>query len=321
MSSDADLIIEELFKADRKYDLGITSKAGGAEIWIRCPWHGGGRERTPSMRITVDEGSSFFRKAKCHGCGKFAHYNEIAEHFGLMKTDKNFKALGVKRLGFRNKIERIKAHDEGRDFKLSTFDWPLDRKWRTVPGKIVIRNKGVLTDTRHDLEEPRLAFPVNVWGETKGYIYALLHDPKRDATGKKIEVAYINSPGPWKEKSVFGFDRARKLLKKYPDKPLWLVEGPRDRLWLEAAGCIAVSTLGSSFSEEKSELIKILNPHRVLVASDNDEAGNDLAEDIKDHLDNHLALTRINWKEGQDPCDVALKRLKQINERFTRETS
>ena len=316
MSSEAELVTAELFKADQQHDLGMRTKANGDELWIRCPYHGGGRERTPSMRITISEGSSFFLRAKCHGCGKFVHYNDIAEVYGLMKTDKNFKAIGVKGLNFRNKIEKRIATEEGRDFKLSTFDWPRDRDWRTIPGSVVIKNKGVLTDTRHDLEEPRLAFPVTVWKETKGYVYALLHDPKRDATGKKVEIAYINSPGPWKEQCVFGFDRARLLLKKFPNYPLWLVEGPRDRLWLEAGKCIAVSTLGSSFSEEKAQLIKILNPHRLLVATDNDEAGNKLAAEVHDYLERSVPLTRIKWKEGQDPCDVTHKRLRKINERY-----
>jgi hypothetical protein len=292
MSSEADLVTAELQKADQQHDLRLTFKNNG--LWIRCPFHGDGRERTPSMQVTIDEGHSFYLKAKCHGCGWGPkHYNELAEHFGLVKTDKNFKAVGVKKLGFRSKMEARKAQDEGRTYKLSTFDWPKEREWRTIPGKVVLRNKGVLTDTRHDLEEPRLAFPVTIWNETMGFIYAMISDPKRDAEGKKTEIPYINSPGTWKEKCVFGFDRARRMMKRDPSLPLWIVEGPRDRMWLEAAGCAAVSTMGSSFSKEKAELVKILNPHRLLVATDNDTAGNKLALEINEYLDHQLALTRI----------------------------
>ena len=201
MSSEADLIVSEIIKANQDFDLGLKHK--NADLWIRCPYHSGGRERSGSLRITIDDGSSFFQRCKCMGCGWSGHYNEIAEHFNLQKTDKNFKAVGTRRLGFRNKTERQNAEYEGRDFIRSTFEWPVDRTWRKIPGKIVIRNKAELTETRHDLEEPRLAFPVTLWGEVKGYVYALISNPKRDAKGNKLEVSYIFSSGAWKEHCLF----------------------------------------------------------------------------------------------------------------------
>ncbi len=316
MSSDADLITEELMKADQQHDLGM--KIGNSDIWIRCPFHGGGREKTPSLRITIDDGSSFFQKCKCMGCGWGPyHYNELAAHFGIAKTDKNFKSLGVKRLGFRDKLQKKTNIAEGRDYIRSTFDWPEDREWRTIPGKIVLKNKAVLTEVKHDLEEPRLAFPVSLWGEVKGWVYAMISDPRRDTDGNKIDVPYINSSGPWKEKCLFGYELARRLIKKYPDKPLWIVEGPRDVLHLQASGCIVVGCLGSSFSKEKAELIRMLNPHKILVATDNDEAGNKLAAQINGYLRHDIKLVRIKFKEGCDPVDTPRAKLKEINKRHT----
>lgn len=314
MSAEADLIVNELVKANQEFDLGLKQNNTG--LWVRCPFHSGGREKTPSLRITIDDGSSYFQRCKCHGCQWAGHYNELAQHWGLLKTDRNFKAVGTRKLGFQSKLAKKRSKDEGRDFVRSTFKWPEDREWRQIPGKIVIRNKAELTETRHDLEEPRLAFPVTLWGEVKGYVYAVISDLPRDIDGNKIGVSYINSPGPWKEQCLFGFDAARKALRKHPEKPLWVVEGPRDRLWLQTAGCIVVSLLGSSVSKDKVELLKILNPQRILVATDNDAAGNKAALHLLEHLDGILPLTRIKWKVDTDPCDYSLERLKQINHRY-----
>lgn len=317
--SDAQLMIDELYKANVEHDLGMFSNNSG--FWIRCPYHGNGREHTPSMRITVDDGSSFFAKAKCHGCGAFVHYNDLAKHFGMEQIDKNFQAVGNRPLSFREKLKRRDENKEREvthtEYKRSTFDWPPDRPWRNIPGYVVVKEGAYLGETRDPLEEPRLIFPVTLYGEIKGYIYAMISDPKRDASGKKVDKPYINSSGPWKEKIVVGFDRARRELKKHPNKPLWIVEGPRDRTWMIAAGCIVVANIGSSFSQEKAELIKLLNPRMFLVGSDADEAGDKLAARVHELLTGHVPMTKINWPAGKDPCDIPLERLRAINKRFT----
>lgn len=321
-SSDIDLILSELFKADQKYDLGVHQQ--NDDIWMRCQFHGDGKETTPSCRLTINEGSPHFLKFKCHGCGEYGHWNKIAGKLGLQRVDSEFKAVGVRGLSFREKLNRMQTTSEQAAkrqapvsyVRRSEFPWPKDRPWRNIPAKILLRDGAALGQTRHVLDEPRLIFPVTVWGEEVGYIYALIRDPLRDARGRKTEKAYINSKGKWKEKVVFGFDRARKMLKRYPHLPLWLVEGPRDRYWLEAAGCVVVANMGSSFSEEKAELIKILNPHRLLVGTDGDEAGNKLATSVHESLYGSVEMTKINWRENQDPCDQSLKKLARINRRF-----
>lgn len=320
-TNEAEIITSELLRADSEHRLGLKFKNNGGEIWIRCPHHGGGRERTGSLRVTINENSAHYLKCKCHGCNKYGHYNDVmAEPLGLQKVDKDFKAVGFQKLSFREKQQARKDRREGNiDLRLSTtFDWPVEREWRTIPGKVVVRVGGVLTETFNDLEEPRLAFPVNVWGEPAGYIYALLHDPKRDAEGHKIEIAYLNSTGNWKEKVVFNFDMARKRLKKNPGMPLWIEEGPRDTLHTYAAGCAVVGNMGSSFSDEKAELIKLLDPPRLLVATDADEAGDKLAESIYEHLHGHLPMTRVKFARGKDPCDYPRKWFRKVNEKYSK---
>ena len=286
MSNDAEFILSELFKTDRQ----PTVKNDG--IWIRCtnPEHSGGQERTPSLRIRV-ENTKYPNTFWCFGCGWKGHYNDIAKMLGLQKIDKDFRPVGFRKLSFREK-QKTQSISQ---FKSSTFKWPDDKEWRGVKGKTINRYGAELSDIRHDLEEPRLIFPVKMWGENVGYIYAMIRDSQRDENGRKLEKSYINSSGPWKEKALFGFDRARRLLKKYPDYPLWIVEGPRDVFHVSEAGCIVVGNIGSSFSKEKADLIVILNPKRLLVASDADSAGNKLAASVKEHMKGRVSLTRIKF--------------------------
>lgn len=293
---------------DRK----VTIKNDG--IWLCCPnpKHSGGMERTPSLRIKV-EGTKYPNTFKCFGCEWKGHYNDIAKMLELEKVDKDFRPIGVRQLSFKERIKKDKFEAE---FRRSTFKWPENRMWRGIKAKTIINRGAELTETDNALDEPRLIFPVKMWGEDVGYIYALINDPKRDEDGKKLEVSYLNSKGPWKEKSLFGFDEARRKLKKYPWKPLWLVEGPRDRFILIESGAIAVANIGSSFSNEKVELITLLNPHRLLVASDNDSAGNKLAASVHEKLHGKVSMTRIKFKEGEDPFDQGHKKLRKINERF-----
>lgn len=309
----ADLIANELLKRpDRK----LTIKNDG--YWICChnPEHSGGMERSPSLRIKVDESDKYCYRFYCFGCHTTGHYNDIAKALDLEPIDKDFRPVGNRRLNMREKLKAFNEKESAVTYRRSTFSWPEDRPWREIDAKIIIRDGAEISDIRHDLEEPRLIFPVTMWGERVGEIYALIRDPKRDGTGKKREKSYINQAGTWKESSLFGFDRVRRMLKKYPDRPLWLVEGPRDRYWCEMAGCIVVGNLGSSFSEAKADLIKILNPKRFLVASDADDAGDTLANDVYEHLHGYVPLTRIKFKAGQDPCDIPIERLRQINRRF-----
>lgn len=314
MSSDEEFIYNQLQTVPDRH---VTVKSNG--IWIVCPnpEHSGGHERSPSLHIKTTPDRRIPNLFTCYGCGMHGHYNDLAKMLGLQKVDKDFKPVGVRALSFKAKL---KERQEEETYKRSTFSWPIDREWRGIQGKTIVRDGAELSDTRHDLDEPRLIFPVTMWGERVGEIYALLRDPTRDPeTGKKNELSYINKSGAWKEKSLFGFDRARRLLRKFPWKPLWLVEGPRDRYWVEEAGGIVVANIGSSFSDEKAELIVQLDPHRLLVASDNDSAGNKLAATVKEKVRNRIPMTRIKFKEGEDPMDQPKKKIRMINKRFYKE--
>lgn len=309
MSSDAEFIYQQLATVpDRK----VAIKSDG--LWICCPnpEHSGGNERTGSLRIKVDN-TKYPNRFKCFGCDWTGHYNDIAKMLNLEKVDSDFKPVGTRQLSFKSKM---RARDPETTYNRSTFKWPEDRDWRGIKAKTILRDGAELSDVRNDLDEPRLIFPVTMWGERVGEIYALIRDPVKGQDGEKAEVSYLNKSGPWKEKSLFGFDRARRLLRKYPWKPLWLVEGPRDRYHCEESGCITVANIGSSFSEAKAELIRVLNPHRLLVASDNDFAGNKLAARVNELLYKQVPMTRIRFKEGEDPMDQSKKKLRSINERF-----
>lgn len=306
-----DIIFTELEKVpDRK----PTSAGSRLKIVCTNPDHSGGFERTPSCFINLDESSKYFGSTICYGCGEKGSWNLIAQRMGLHTIDGEFKPIGAKRTHFR---ENIKKKEMGKiGFQPPIFFWPENREWRGISGKVVLKFGGGLTEPRNDLEEPRLILSTMVFGEEVGRTYALIRDPLKDDKGRKLEESYLNSKGDWKEKALFGFDQARKRLKKFPDYPLWIEEGQRDVLKTYTAGAVVVGVLGSSFSDEKAELVKVLNPKRCLIASDNDAAGDKLAREIRSKLRKHFPLTRITWGEGKDPMDYPVSKLRKINQRF-----
>ena len=310
-----DLIFAEL---DKVPDRAPVVKSDS--IWIRCsnPEHSGGYESTPSCKINLEEGPFQFR-SYCFGCHESLHWNGIAKRLDLERIDKDFKPVGNRRLRFKERVANRKNGGRTMTYlKEVIFFWPKEKEWRGISGKILARDKVGITETKHDLEEPRLIFPVTVFGEEVGRIYALMREPRRDAKGKKIEEPYINSPGDWKERSLFAFDRARKLLKKKPYKPLWIVEGSRDTYHMYDSGSVAVGALGSSFSAEKGEVVKLLNPPFVIVGSDADDAGDKLAEDIHEHLHGNIPLFRFRWQQDCDPCDYSKDEIKKIENKICR---
>ena len=69
----ADPIKRELEKlSDKKR---VSYKSGNA--WIRCPYHGGGNEKTPSLKINLTSTKASIGSCYCFACGKNIGWNEL----------------------------------------------------------------------------------------------------------------------------------------------------------------------------------------------------------------------------------------------------
>lgn len=281
----------------------------GEEAWLCCPFHNSGMETTPSLKITLY--GEFSDRYFCFACRKAGHFNEIAEIYKLEGIDSKFSSKDNVSFSFRHltAYESEVSIDESK-----TFKWNDKYDWRGIPGWLMRKAKARVNKTSHPLVPPRVIFPVLVYDEKLGEVTATLNAPKRDSSGKKTEMSYVNSSGSWKNSSLFGHHLAN--LKRFQNKNLWIAEGPRDVLHLLASNCRAVGLLGSSCSEDQCELIRMLNPKKILVATDADEAGENAAESISDGLSDDFPLVRIRWKEGTDPCDYNSEYLRRIDRRY-----
>lgn len=95
---------------------------------------------------------------------------------------------------------------------------------------------------------------------------------------------------------LFGIDQV------YTSKAttLWICEAEIDALTVWENGYAAVSLGGSSISDRQSEMILQSGVERIVIASDNDKAGKELAKKIKKKLYS-LDIYNVKWKhEGDD---------------------
>lgn len=300
----SDDLLNQIYKlpAHRK----VSNRGDG--ILICCPFHGGGAERTPSCKISIE--GEFKNRYFCFACRDSGHFNTIAEMYGLEGVDDKFSPNNSSGFSFKDMTK--KSYDEMPEER--TFAWNIKYDWRTIPGKLVKRTGARVTQIKDATTDPRLIFPVKVYGETLGYVTALMNDPKRDSSGKKIELSYVNTKGDWKNGALFCHDLAK--LDRFKGRNLWVVEGPRDTLHTLAGNVRAVGMLGSYLSPEQAELIRLLNPPRVMIATDGDDAGEKAAESIYDQLGDSLPISRIKWGKGKDPVDYPRQYIRKIDRRY-----
>lgn len=289
-------------------DRGGYVKSDG-NFWLRCinPDHAGGHENTPSAKIELAEGSSYLGRYHCFGCSTNLSWNDFATRMNLNKIDSKYEGIRHRSLNFK------KITNRANNIKPLTFRWPVTKEWRGIPGQFVHDMGGYVYKSKDILADQTLIIPVMMYGEEVGVVRALTRDPKRDKRGKKIEDSYLNSSGTWIKKAFLGYDRAAKMT-----GPLWIVEGPRDFFRCLQAGLRVVCLLGSKFGEDRTELIRLLNPRCLIIATDNDDPGNKVADIIRDECSDFVSCVRVRYKPGKDTFDQTIEYLQSVNTRVTK---
>ena len=290
------------------YDRNSSIRSEGA--WICCPFHGGGIETEPSMKIDIS--GEFHHTFYCFACHAKGHWNKIAELYGLDGLDTRFTPESSV-LDFD--FEDFANSDLNMSRDIDTFEWKENIPWRGISGKTVRKYKGRVSNVLHVLDDPYLLLPVTMGNQRVGEVRALTVEARRDKTGKKIQTSYKNSKGSWKQEYLFGFDQANK--KRMRKRPLWIVEGPRDTLHVADAGCRVVGLLGSSLSD-RGDMIRLLDPPLILSATDDDEAGDNAHDSIEEELEDDFTIVRICWGNGRDPCDISKKQIRKKDAKWMR---
>lgn len=81
------------------------------------------------------------------------------------------------------------------------------------------------------------------------------------------------------------------------DTGVVLVEGEVDALYLWTAGYSAIAIGGSAFTTEKADLIKRSPIERLLLATDNDDVGRKIREDVKQKLTGYIEIADVEIPE------------------------
>ena len=316
----------------------IPLERKGGAYWAKCPFHGSGEERTPSLKVYDDTGT--YHCFACKESGNAIHF--LRKYDGLdfieavevlatqvgMEVPKNeiqkndSKAIDINNRAAQIFYEQLKQ-DEGK--KTITY-----LKNRGISGEIAkffnlgySRIKPPLHESLskefeekdliesglfgknddggfYDRFRDRLMFPIrNIKGECIAFGARLLDE-------KKDQAKYLNSPETktYKKKyELYGLYEIRQIDKR--PESIFLVEGYMDVIGLFQNGIKnAVASSGTAFTIE--QLRKILSyTNSIYIVFDGDEAGHKASWRA---LENALPVlredTRINFiflKTNQDP--------------------
>ena len=83
---------------------------------------------------------------------------------------------------------------------------------------------------------------------------------------------------------------------------LWICEGETDALSVETmdANCVGVAIGGASFSDKQRDLVIRLGVKRIVIATDNDKQGEQVANVIRTKLSGYVELCRVTLMECKD---------------------
>ena len=316
----------------------IPLERKGGAYWAKCPFHGSGEERTPSLKVYDDTGT--YHCFACKESGNAIHF--LRKYDGLdfieavevlatqvgMEVPKNeiqkndSKAININNRAAQIFYEQLKQ-DEGKKtitylknrgisgevakfFNLgySRIKPPLHESLSKVFEEKDLSESGLFGKNDdggfYDRFRDRLMFPIrNIKGDCIAFGARLLDE-------KKDQAKYLNSPETktYKKKyELYGLYEIRQIDKR--PESIFLVEGYMDVIGLFQNGIKnAVASSGTAFTIE--QLRKILSyTNSIYIVFDGDEAGHKASWRA---LENALPVlredTRINFiflKTNQDP--------------------
>ena len=316
----------------------IPLERKGGAYWAKCPFHGSGEERTPSLKVYDDTGT--YHCFACKESGNAIHFlrkydgldfieavEVLATQVGMEVPKNEIQKNDSKATDINNRAAQIFYEQLKQDEGKKTISY---LKNRGISGEVAkffnlgySRIKPPLHESLskefeekdliesglfgknddggfYDRFRDRLMFPIrNIKGECIAFGARLLDE-------KKDQAKYLNSPETkiYKKKyELYGLYEIRQIDKR--PESIFLVEGYMDVIGLFQNGVKnAVASSGTAFTIE--QLRKILSyTNSIYIVFDGDEAGHKASWRA---LENALPVlredTRINFiflKTNQDP--------------------
>ncbi len=280
MSAD---IVESLFSVAPELREGSKSTSGYA--MIRCPFHGGGRERTPSMSISREKPLFY-----CHGCHESGHVSRLFRHFG---TSTEMVQAFISEAGLSARYEKKKAGKVGASIVAGEdpyrgkyiLDDEIIDLYRLAPKSLLDQGFDKKT-LRHfevgfDKQNLRITFPLrNLYGDLVGISGRAIFDTERRY---KIYDRELVSRTDFSVPNTYTMDAVKQsiLWHAHIIRPILLheegtivvTEGFKAAMWVWQSGYQNVTALiGSAVTDYHAEILATYT-RQVVLFLDNNEAG------------------------------------------------
>ncbi len=182
----------------------------------------------------------------------------------------------------RYSLEHVFRADYGRQLANKTADYILERGFTPK----TLADWGF----RYDPDMPAIVIPL--FDDTGEHMVGVI---RREIPGYPLLDKYMTSPGCKKTRFLFGAWRHPR-----DTGVVILVEGPLDAVWLHQLGITsAVAVMGASLSPSQLRVLPKLG-QTVFIAADNDSAGGELEEQIRQSLRNKMGVVRVKVPEGKN---------------------
>ena len=297
-------------------------KQSGNSLQIQCPYHGNGQERRPSAGIRMSDG--LFH---CFSCNEvhtlpevisfcFGHEDDYIGSWGWKWLVKNFITVQVEErqdikldLG-RNKQTSSKENNIQyvSEEELDNYRW-THKYWKTrgITDSVIIE----LFDLGYDKKNKMITFPVR---DIKGRCeFVAKRSVKKkffqypSGVSKPLYGLYelaINDRIKSSKTHTIGYPVS------YP-RDLFVCESMIDCILLWQSGYYAVALNGLGNERQFKQLSELPIRH-IILATDNDEAGQKARQNIKKHVTNKI-YTEIVFPEGvKDIGECTQKEIKNI---------
>lgn len=277
-------IVESLFSVAPELREG--AKATSSYVLIRCPFHGGGREKTPSCSVSRER-----PVFNCHACHEGGHISKLFRKYG---TPKEMIDLFISDAGLSASYQKAKSSKVGAKIALGEdpfrgkfiLDEDILDRYRLAPTSLI--EKGFDRQTlRHfevgvDRDNLRATFPLrNLYGDLVGISGRSLVDGMEprykvyvqeliNRTDFYIPASYTMDSV--KEAILWHAHIIRPIL-FHEEGSIIVTEGFKAAMWVWQAGFKnVVALIGSSLTDFHAEILATYTKTVVLFL-DNNEAG------------------------------------------------
>lgn len=261
-------------------------KFGPDSVMVRCPFHGGGNEKTPSLSISLSKPIWF-----CHGCHTSGHLSQLLRTTGLSREAIDVLLPKNQERTFVKQTLGMKILKTNRDLFRGPYilDEGLLDNYRLCPTSLIqagfkqstLRHFEVGYDTRNI----RITYPLrNIYGDLVGVSgragmegieprYKVYDKELKERTDYNIPPEYsmeaVKSSVLWHGHIV----RPLFFPKTHTSEFMVITEGFKACMWTWQMGYVdTVALVGSYLTDHHCELIARVVP-KVVLFLDNNEAG------------------------------------------------